>query len=576
MKITSLIILFFILLYFNPSLADDGIEKRIRKVVSKVYVISIGFNGAKLNIDSTIKTIGYANCPTCVSDANIFANYFTKLSKNKWVDSSINYTIKDGLDINSFYSVFADIQKKITPNDAFVFYYSSGNWGLQQNAFTGNEESFYTINNKLTNKSNINKYAFTLQLLKQLTDRLPSANQLFIFDTGLGSVIQKDFYNNFFSSNVLEASFTRKKRIIICPENFSSESVDVADNIKKGDLVRIITSMPDSFNILNLFDSMQHDNGLTYKKMMQQFWKQQECCNTSLKILRETEYLNMLTVVQPKLTSGKRSVSIVSLKPTVDSNFQNRKKKAIIIATQKYSAPMWDDAKLYTPIDDCKDIASVLKTKYGYDTTLLINPTKSEIQKVIDDIVYREVANPYNQYVIYFAGHGFWAQRGTVGYGYIVPSDAHQIKDLKFIATSELQSYIDYETLFNNLRQLNKVVLITDVCFGGTSFNSILQSNVSVNPKSERTKVLNPYKKILASGVTEVDDFVRLMDGSISKHSPFAQAILNVLEKQKTSISFESLFSLLKDAVPSSANPKPPTPVSRDFGSITEPNEFIF
>lgn len=186
--------------------------------------------------------------------------------------------------------------------------------GLNVNPISNKEESYYVLSNQLQNKQDIYKYAFTLQTLKQLTDKLPNKNQLIVFDTGLGSVIQNDFANNFFSSNIAEASFTQKNRIIICPENFSAETTDKKDDTRKGDLVRIITSVPEQFNILNLFvDSVQreHTNN-TYKKTMQYLWEQQACCVTTLKIIREKEYFTYLTAFNNNIALSTRS----SLKPS--------------------------------------------------------------------------------------------------------------------------------------------------------------------------------------------------------------------------------------------------------------------
>ena len=557
------------LLFSQLSFAGAGVTK-IKK--NRVYVVSIGFGGDNWKPDSSLKQVGYNNCPTCKSDAKFFAEYFTKMNLRKSnIDSVINFTFTSGIQLEELFDVFNQVQKKIQPDDVFVFYYSSGSWGFNNNAFSGKEESYYVLNNRLVNKQGINKHAFTLQTLKQLTDRLPANNQLIIFDTGLGPVIQKDFYSNFFNANPVEAAFTKKNRMIICPEQMSGETFDNRDKIKKGDLVRIISSLPDSLHILNLFENSGRNNNVVYKQMMKHFWQEQDCCMATLKILKETEYLDMLTTLQPNLAQSKRSTILSAKVQEVDSNLVNRKKKAIIISTDNYMASgLWKN--LYTPAKDGKAIAELLKSKFGYDTTLLINPTKNEILKAIDNIVYKDVANPYNQYIIYFAGHGFWEGRRKTGF--IVTANSVQFSDPTLPESAELATYLEYEQLFNNLRQLNKVILITDVCFGGTSFNSLVQNNTIVNPKNEKTRLLNPYKKILASGISEVDDFIKLHDGSISQNSPFAMGVLAILQQSKNNISFERLYADLKDKMKDEKLSS--TPVTKDFGAITEPNEFIF
>src|SRR5207253_2963584 len=116
-----------------------------------------------------------------------------------------------------------------------------------------------------------------------------------------------------------------------------------------------------------------------------------------------------------------------------------------------------------------------------------------------------------------------------------------------------------------------KVILITDVCFGGTSVNSLLQWNREADPKGEANKMKNPFKKVLASGITAVDDFILYHNGTVSRNSPFAAALLNVLQKEGNSLTFEELYAKLK-----ATRNLVPTPVESSFGTEKIPNVFSF
>ena len=134
----------------------------------------------------------------------------------------------------------------------------------------------------------------------------------------------------------------------------------------------------------------------------------------------------------------------------------------------------------------------------------------------------------------------------------------------------ELDSYLDYTVLFKNIdASLNKIVFITDVCFGGISGNSLLQSKININPNNEKDKLKNPYKKVLASGVTVVDDFIRLQNG-VSENSPFAAALLDILKNKKENLNFEGLFSEIKKKRLS------PSPIDFIFGTVVMPSDFVF
>lgn len=571
MKTILKLLLFFVAMFFLKAHAGAG--GIVKSLKPKVYIISIGFGGTGWKPDSTLKQIGYNNCPTCVSDANVFADYFLKIGKlqKKNLDTVISYNFANGVQLDSLFTVFNQIQTKITSKDVFIFYYSSGAWILNTNIYTGKEESVYVLNNGLTTKKEINRYGFSLRTLKQLTDGLSANNQLLIFDTGLGSVIQKDFHTNFFNANPIEASFTKKNRIIICPDNFSSESKDEKDGIIKGDIVKTITNIPDSLNILYIFDSSRISYNSNYKLMMQHFWGKQASSFGTLKIMKESEYLQVLTAIQPNLTIGTRSRLIDPQKQQIDSSIANRKKKAIIISTDRYIAnDLWED--LYTPVKDGKAIAEILKNKFGYDTTFLINASKLEIQAALDEVARNDLGNPYNQYIIYFAGHGWWSDYWKKGY--IVAADSKAFVNPHFETTDEIGSYFEFGQLFDRLDKLNKVILITDVCFGGTSLSNVLKKDIVVNPNGEKTIQLNAYKKIFASGVSKVDDYTRLPDGTITKNSPFALGVMDILKGVQKDISFEKLFAEVKEKV--KEKKLKTTPVSKDFGTITEPNEFYF
>lgn len=571
MKIIFKLLLFFVAMSFSK--ANAGAGGIIRSVKPKVYIISIGFGGANWKPDSTLRQIGYNNCPTCVSDANIFVDYFIKIGKlqKKNLDSVISYRFAAGLQLDSLFSIFNEIQTKITSKDVFIFYYSSGAWILNTNNYTGKEESVYVLNNGLNTKNQINKHGFSLRTLKQLTDGLSANNQLLIFDTGLGSVIQKDFHTNFFNANPIEASFTKKNRVIICPDNFSSESRDKSDGIMKGDIVKTITSIPDSLNILYIFDSSTMSYNSNYKLMMQHFWSKQAANYGTLKIMKESEYLQVLSAIQPNLVASTRSRLIDPKKQQVDSSIANKKKKAIIISTDRYTSnDLWEN--LYTPIKDGKAIAEILKNKFGYDTTFLINASKSQIQAMLDDVARNDMGNPYNQYIIYFAGHGWWSNYWKKGF--IVAADSKAFVDPNFETSDEIGSYFEFGQLFDRLDKLNKVILITDVCFGGTSLNNVLKKDVTLNPNGEKTIQLNAYKKIFASGVSKVDDYTRLPDGTVTQNSPFALSVLDILKGAQKDISFEKLFAEVKEKV--KEQKLKTTPVSKDFGTITEPNQFYF
>lgn len=554
--------LLLVLVAFSGQLVWAGVAPVGNKKGKRVYILSIGFSPASGQEKKDMMI--FTPCSACITDADGISAYFTKLKKKPGagIDSVISQTYTTDITLDTLYKAFAKIQSTIQPDDIFIFYYASIGWGIQMDE-KGNKEGFYAINNLAVNKQREN-YVFTLSHLKTLTDRIAAKSQLIIFDTGEGDVILPDYYRNFFSDNISEALFSKKNRVIICPEKMSSESKDPKTGVIKGDMFKVISNLPDSFNVLNLFDTLHR---ASYKTFLKHWYDQQLSVQANIKIIEETEYLRLLSFVKPESGSEKRGLTIKQKPAVIDSNIATRKKKVIIVATSNYQArDNW--ALLRNPVNDGRDAARVFSS-LGYEVIPLYNKPKDSILSAISELIDNEIQNPYSQYIIYFAGHGYYDQRQKAGY--IVCSDSKPMKDMSKPSMTELNSYIDYTVLFRNLDQLNKVILITDVCFGGTSLSSMLQGNRETDPEGEVAKLKNPFKRVLASGIKEVDDFIRFHDGSISSNSPFAVALLDILTKEGASLSFEELYAKLK-----TNKHLNPTPIESYFGNERLPNTFTF
>ncbi len=558
-------LIIFILLLSSTLSAHAGVEIKPKKKRT-VYLLSIGLTYKGVTNYSDYGA--FTNCPVCINDAEGMAAYFQKLKNNKapLTDSVVTYVYSSDINLDTLYKVFATLQQQVKENDIFIFYYASIGWGLQTDE-SGNSEGFYMLNQLADkqNKKERENNVYTLRHLKQLTDRIAAKKQLIIFDTGDGKVISADYYRNFFSDNIAEAEFSKKNRIIISPEHYSTEAKDPVTGKFKGDLFHVISNMPDSFNVLTIFDSSHHKPD--YKSFWKHWYDRQNYIRSSISVIQEVDYLKVLSSINTQYGNGKRGLTIKQKESAPDENILNKKKKVLIVATSNYSAiNTW--ARLKNPLNDGMDAEKIFSA-LGYEVTALYNKPKDTILSAISNLVDNEVQNPYSQYIIYFAGHGFYDARQKAGF--IVCSDSKELKDQQKPTITELNSYIDYTVLFRNLDQLNKVILITDVCFGGTSVNSLLQSYREVDPKGEAAKMKNPFKKVLASGITTVDDFIRYHNGSISRNSPFAAALLDILKKEGQSLSFEELYGKLKNS-----KNLYPTPIESSFGNEKIPNAFSF
>ena len=121
----------------------------------------------------------------------------------------------------------------------------------------------------------------------------------------------------------------------------------------------------------------------------------------------------LLLLLQPTIGGAKNPNPI----------FRKGRDHALFFAVSDYKNPKFD--RLKNPVTNARAIASVLSSKYGFDTTVVVNPTLRTIANKIEefrDKFARNVDGRYpenGQLIIYFSGHGMLADYN----GYFIPSD---------------------------------------------------------------------------------------------------------------------------------------------------------
>jgi len=191
---------------------------------------------------------------------------------------------------------------------------------------------------------------------------------------------------------------------------------------------------------------------------------------------------------------------------------------ALIIGTNEYQS----FNNLTNPVYDATTIADELKNNYNFQTTLLTDPTLSEVYQAIRNFS-KKTYSDQDQLFIFIAGHGEFDD--VFNEGYLVSKNSEQGDEVKrtYISHSNLR------TLTNNIK-CKHVFLVMDVCFGGT-FDPKIAHRGSEKPTGEFNKnqyILRKMKhktrQYLTSGGKEY-----VPDGRPGKHSPFARKFLEAL-----------------------------------------------
>jgi len=231
---------------------------------------------------------------------------------------------------------------------------------------------------------------------------------------------------------------------------------------------------------------------------------------------------NSIEVVVENVNGGAMSSSrfvLVGKDAIANAVDINRKDMALIFATNSYD----DLNNLVNPIEDSNDIAEILRTKFGFVTEVILNPTHEEIYEKISEYNAKRF-NPQDQLLVFFAGHGIYDENLSEGFVAARNSLANDKGRSTYIPHSILRQRLD------NIK-CEHIFLVMDVCFGGTLDPEFAKNRSTENGDTSDTDLLirklsQKTRKFLTSGSKEY-----VSDGVPGKHSPFASLFIQALKE---------------------------------------------
>ncbi len=215
---------------------------------------------------------------------------------------------------------------------------------------------------------------------------------------------------------------------------------------------------------------------------------------------------------------------------------------------------------LETAVNDATAVARILRVKYDFDVTLLLNATRDQILSAVN--VLRATLAVQDRLLIYYAGHGVLDRITDTGYW--LPVDAKPEDDTRWIAN---------ESLTRHFRAMSArhVLVVADSCYSGSLVRGD-QSAPRVNV--ERSKWLERISRsrarlALVSGALEP-----VLDGGGGDHSVFAKAFLGTLQDNDEVITGQDLARKVAQEVVLAADQTPQYSNIRKAGH--EGGDFIF
>ncbi len=225
------------------------------------------------------------------------------------------------------------------------------------------------------------------------------------------------------------------------------------------------------------------------------------------------------------VTAGLELKSLAAIRglvptPVTVASLPNGKYYALVIGIDHYPAPM---NELKTAVRDAEAMARLLREKYGFEVTSLLDKEATH-DNILDAITrYQDTLGPNDNLLIYYAGHGHGVRNaaGTYEKAYWLPVDATSERSSRRIIADDLTT--DIQEL-----PARHVLVISDSCYAGGLTRSAKNAlRPSMQPAYLAKMLAGRSRTLMASGGEEP-----VADEGPGGHSVFAAAVLRALERE--------------------------------------------
>ncbi len=206
-------------------------------------------------------------------------------------------------------------------------------------------------------------------------------------------------------------------------------------------------------------------------------------------------------------------------------NKQTSAKDQNVVIALLFANSIYDSfSDLINPVFDLNTISEELRNSYSVQSEVIENATLNEILNKLRDYAKYDYGENENL-MIFFAGHGNYDE--IFNEGYVIAADSKPDDEAKITCLS----HSNLRTIINNI-PCNHIILVMDVCFGGT-FDPLIASRsraiADIYADISDVEFISRKQKYktrlyLTSGGK---DYVP--DGRPGHHSPFARRFIEAL-----------------------------------------------
>ncbi len=194
--------------------------------------------------------------------------------------------------------------------------------------------------------------------------------------------------------------------------------------------------------------------------------------------------------------------------------------------------------KLETAANDAKMVEQVLREKFGFHTTLLLNADRHQIVSTLYQL--REQLGAEDNLLVYYAGHGDLDRVNDRGYW--LPIDAEADNPVNWISNVSITDML-------NTMKAKHIMVVADSCYSGSmSSTAVARADANI-PEKLQKKWLKLMAKSRSRTVLTSGGVQPVLDGGGGENSVFAHAFLTALENKQGIVQGYSLYQSVVGAV---------------------------
>jgi hypothetical protein len=212
---------------------------------------------------------------------------------------------------------------------------------------------------------------------------------------------------------------------------------------------------------------------------------------------------------------------------------------ALVIGNNQYK----DFPNLISASIDARETADLLRTKYGFQTTILIDATRYDMLSALNDL--RENLTENDNLLIYYAGHGELDRVNLRGYW--LPVDAEPNSTANWISNIAITDIL-------NAMAAKHILVVADSCYSGSLTRSSMARLESGMSDEVKTKWLKVMAKTRSRTVLTSGGLKPVLDQGGGQHSVFAKSFLRTLTENESILETYKLFRNLAKEVQQTAS----------------------